>query len=67
MDFSALNKNAAKSFNQQKSLIKNVLAGKDIQCPICSETFNVKRIDTGFSLKCKNNCTDINLDADLLK
>lgn len=67
MDFSALNKNAAKSFNQQKSLIKNVLAGKDIQCPTCSGKLNVTPTETGLVLKCKKACTDINLDAELLK
>lgn len=67
MDFSALNKNAAKSFNQQKSLIKNALAGKDIQCPTCSEKLSVKPTESGLSLKCKKACTDINLDAELSK
>ncbi|NVK25179.1 MAG: hypothetical protein HWE10_09655 [Gammaproteobacteria bacterium] len=63
MDFSALNKNAAKSFNQQKSLIKRVLAGKKTQCPTCTTLLTVTPTDEGLALRCENLCTDISLDA----
>ena len=65
MDFTALNKQAEKSFYQQKSLIKKVLAGQKVKCPTCTGTLVVKATETGFSLCCPQQCTDIALDAQI--
>jgi len=65
MDFTAVNKQAEKSFHQQKSLIKKALAGQNVKCPKCSGTLQVKPNQSGFSLCCQKLCTDIVLDAQL--
>ncbi len=65
MDISAFNKNTAKSFNQQKSLIKKVLSGKKTQCPNCKLLLQLKPIENGFKVSCDNGCTDIELDTNL--
>ena len=64
MDFSALNKSAANSFNQQKSLIKKVLAGKTVTCNNCKTLISVIAEADSVMLKCEKNCTDIKLDAE---
>jgi DNA-binding protein YbaB len=67
MDFSALNKSAANSFNQQKSLIKMVLAGKKVKCNNCNTLISVHTGADSVMIKCEKDCTDIKLDAELLK
>ncbi len=67
MDISAFNKNAAKSFNQQKSLIKRVLSGKSTQCSVCNSTLQLLSSDKGFSVACSKGCTDIELEANTIK
>lgn len=67
MDFSALNKSAANSFNQQKSLIKKVLAGKKVNCNNCNTLISVITGADSVMIKCDKNCTDIKLDAELRK
>lgn len=63
MDISAFNKNAAKSFNQQKSLIKRVLSGKPVECPTCGNKLVVTPREQGLSLSCAKGCTDILLET----
>lgn len=62
--FSALKKTSANSFNNQKALIKKVMAGRKINCEVCnSELFIVLPEDSGTpGLYCKKGCTDILLD-----
>lgn len=67
MDISAFNKNAAKSFNQQKSLIKRVLSGKPAQCAVCNSSLQLLPTDDGFSVACNKGCTDIELEANTIK
>ena len=67
VDFSALNKNAAKSFNQQKALIKKVLSGRSVQCETCHSVLRVVPKSTGLSISCEKGCTDIDLEANLTK
>lgn len=67
MDISAFNKNAAKSFNQQKALIKRVLSGKSTQCPVCNSALRLLPNDNGFSVVCGKGCTDIELEANTIK
>jgi len=67
MDFSALNKSAANSFNQQKSLIKKVLAGKMVRCNNCKTLISINAVADSVMIKCEKNCIDIKLDAELMK
>jgi len=62
--FAVLKKSSAKSFNDQKALIKKVMAGRKINCETCnSELFVVLPEDKGTpGLYCKKGCTDISLD-----
>lgn len=62
--FEQLKKNSAKSFNDQKALIKKVMAGRQIKCQTCG---NVLRLvvpeDKSVSgVFCGKGCTDISLD-----
>jgi hypothetical protein len=67
MDISAFNKKAAKSFNQQKSLIKKVLSGKSAQCPECETQLQLLPGANGFKVCCNKGCTDIELEANTIK
>lgn len=62
--FSTLKKNAAASFNQQKAIIKKVMAGRVVTCDSCGrELFIVLPENSGTpGVYCKKGCTDISLD-----
>lgn len=64
MDFSSLNKLSANTFNKQKAMIKNVLAGKPVKCPTCQQPVLLSSADEQLSLKCAKGCTDILLDKE---
>ena len=62
--FQRLKNDSAKSFNDQKALIKKVLAGRDIACQQCGSFIRVSlpedKKTTG--LFCAKGCTNIALD-----
>lgn len=66
--FNTLSKKSAKSFNDQKALIKKVLAGRTIPCEVCKK--NLAFIDKTEKngqvipavIRCEKACTDIELD-----
>jgi hypothetical protein len=62
--FERLKSVSAKSFNDQKALIKKVLAGRDITCQQCGTPIKVilpeDKKNTG--LFCAKGCTNIALD-----
>ncbi|AZQ84952.1 hypothetical protein EKO29_13725 [Colwellia sp. Arc7-635] len=62
--FDRLKKVSAKSFNDQKALIKKVLAGRDMPCQQCGTSIRVvlpeDKATTG--LYCAKGCTNIALD-----
>ena len=62
--FDRLKSVSAKSFNDQKALIKKVLAGRDIACKECGTLIRVilpeDKKTTG--LYCAKGCTNIALD-----
>jgi phage FluMu protein Com len=64
MDFSQLTRLSSKQFNQQKNLIKAVLAGKTIACPQCGKQLKLAQVTDGLSIRCDKGCTDILLDAE---
>lgn len=62
--FKQLQKDSAKSFNDQKALIKKVMAGRDIKCPVCSQSlllFTPEQSELA-GIRCNKGCTDIQLD-----
>ncbi|TWX72868.1 hypothetical protein [Colwellia sp. C1TZA3] len=62
--FDRLKSVSAKSFNDQKALIKKVLAGRDIACKQCGTLIRIilpeDKKTTG--LFCAKGCTNIALD-----
>lgn len=62
--FDELKKTSARSFNQQKAMIKKVMAGRIINCENCGGV--IKLVTPGSSenpgLFCGKGCTDILLD-----
>jgi 3-deoxy-D-arabino-heptulosonate 7-phosphate (DAHP) synthase len=74
--FDLLKKNSAKSFNDQKALIKKLMAGRMINCPDCGKALElnlpkgnqsakqgVQKKKTGYC--CIKGCTDVELDFDI--
>ncbi len=62
--FKQLQKNTSRSYYQQKTLIKKVLAGEKINCEVCKQQLTVylpKSQETS-GIRCAKGCTDIQLD-----
>ncbi|GLX81526.1 hypothetical protein [Thalassotalea eurytherma] len=62
--FKSLEKATKDSFFKQKNLIKQVLAGKHVNCRICHQVivFEPPKKDKTGVVRCKKGCTDIELD-----
>lgn len=66
IDFSAINKTTAKSFNEQRNLIKLVGKGKTVLCEICQQPLKLSVSSEGESgLSCHKGCTSIALELDI--
>ncbi|QFU23623.1 hypothetical protein FM038_016540 [Shewanella eurypsychrophilus] len=71
LDFSAINKTTAKSFNEQKNLIKRLFKGNTVLCETCKQPLklvvptDIKQ--TGkYGVFCKKGCTDIELEIEMV-
>jgi hypothetical protein len=63
LDFSAFNKNAANSFNQQRNQIKKVLRGDNVLCEHCKQPLALIASDKAHAqIGCIKSCTIINMD-----
>ena len=62
MDFAKLNKLTADSYNQQKRLIKNVLAGKQVKCQHCNKELKTTLLEQEILVRCEQGCTDLKLE-----
>ena len=62
MDFAKLNKLTADSYNQQKRLIKNVLAGKQVKCQHCHQELKTTLLEQEILVRCEQGCTDLKLE-----
>jgi len=65
LDFSQLNKNAAKSFNEQRNVIKKIGRGDTVLCSICQQPLklSVSALNkTG--VNCAQGCTSITLELE---
>lgn len=76
--FKALSKQSSKSYNDQKALIKKVLAGREMYCKSCKQILEVKlpenlpssntnsasveNDESAMGIRCAKGCTDISLD-----
>lgn len=65
LDFSAINKSAAKSFNEQRNLIKRIGQGETVLCTTCQQPLTLSvASNTEPGVKCKNGCVSINLELE---
>lgn len=65
LDFSAINKSSAKSFNEQKSMIKKIGKGQTVLCAACKQPLHLivaSESETGVS--CAKGCTQIGLEVE---
>jgi hypothetical protein len=62
--FETLKKSSAKSYNDQKALIKKVLSGRDIACSQCKSLIGLVISEDKLTtrLMCAKGCTDIMLE-----
>ena len=71
MDFSQVNKLSAKSFNDQKSLIKRIGNGQTVHCADCGQVLQLRvpgksqRDDARYGIRCTKGCTDIELEFEV--
>ncbi|WP_258405481.1 hypothetical protein [Shewanella sp. FJAT-52076] len=68
-DFSTINKSSSQSFNAQKRLIKDLLAGKTIPCSHCGKPLAASLPAAGEThllghIRCPKGCTDIELEVE---
>ncbi len=59
-----LQKQSARSFNDQKALIKKVMAGREIKCETCGQILQLTTPEQTNKpgISCVKGCTDIALD-----
>ena len=62
--FKQLQKESSRSFNDQKALIKKVIAGRQIKCPQCAQILRLATTENSDrpGIRFNNVCTDIKLD-----
>lgn len=65
LDFSAVNKSAAKSFNEQRNLIKKIGQGATVLCVTCRQPLTLSVADQGDpGVSCEKGCTSIGLELE---
>jgi hypothetical protein len=62
--FKELQKNSSRSYHQQKSLIKKVIAGKPVNCEVCGGLLELRLSDKDAlsGIFCPKRCTEIYLE-----
>lgn len=65
--FDQLKKQSARSYNDQKAIIKKVMAGKQINCKSCQQVlfFSPPQAEQKAMIHCSKGCTSIELDIDV--
>ncbi|MCG9696086.1 hypothetical protein [Shewanella sp. Isolate11] len=71
LDFSAINSSTAKSFNEQKNLIKRLFKGKSANCEVCQQPLQLivpadNQTRGKYGVFCKKGCTDIELEMEVI-
>lgn len=65
MDFSAINKTTAKSFNEQRNLIKRIGKGATVLCVNCQQPLTLSVSSDGQpGVSCQKGCTEIGLEIE---
>ncbi len=64
--FKQLQKNSHQSYQQQKALIKKVLAGKTVFCEVCKQPLQLRLPEQyeQSGIFCHNGCTEIQLELE---
>jgi len=66
LDFSAINKSAADSFNEQRNVIKKIGRGETVLCSTCQQPLKLTVSALGTSgLSCEKGCTNIALELEV--
>ena len=72
MDFSRINKDSTKSFNDQKNLIKRMGKGQQSTCPKCGQILQLRvpgkqlaAEEQKYGIYCPKKCTDIELEFEV--
>ncbi|WP_094752223.1 hypothetical protein [Psychromonas sp. CD1] len=65
IDFSAINKSSAKSYNEQKNIIKKIGKGHTVYCPICQQVLSLcVAADKATGVTCLRGCTVIDFEVE---
>lgn len=65
LDFSAINKSSAKSFNEQRNLIKRIGKGETVLCATCQQPLTLSVSSQGEpGVSCEKGCTHICLELE---
>ena len=65
LDFSAINKATAKSFNEQRNLIKRIAKGETVLCAVCRQPLTLSVSSEGEpGVSCEKGCTRIGLELE---
>jgi hypothetical protein len=65
LDFSAINRSSAKSFNEQRNLIKKIGKGETVLCAACQQPLKLSVCRAGEQgVSCEKGCTHIGLELE---
>jgi hypothetical protein len=65
LDFSAINRSSAKSFNEQRNLIKRIARGETVLCVACQQPLKLSVCSAGEpGVSCEKGCTHIGLELE---
>ena len=65
LDFSSINKSSAKSFNEQKNMIKKIGKGQTVLCVTCQQPLQLSVSSEDESgVQCAKGCTQIGLEVE---
>ena len=65
LDFSIINKSSAKSFNEQKNMIKKIGKGQTILCVTCKQPLHLSvSVENESGVKCAKGCTKVGLEVE---
>ncbi|MCP4324209.1 MAG: hypothetical protein GY951_17095 [Psychromonas sp.] len=65
LDFSTINKSSAKSFNEQKNMIKKIGKGQTVLCSTCKQPLRLSVSSEGENgVQCEKGCTQIGLEVE---
>jgi len=65
LDFTSINKSSAKSFNEQKNMIKKIGKGQTVLCATCAQPLQLSvSSEAENGVQCLKGCTQISLEVE---